>query len=230
MIDTTEHYICVRLSDLDLYSSPQECEKAILSVPITSQVLSRFGWLVGWMKFIFTSSHLINVQEQKLCSGDFIQGKKKMEEEISVGLCSDIYRAISYKLSMMIDTTELYCLIPVWMTWIFIQGHCCMRKQKLLHSFSLQFSQLTGMKFSMVPWPVSFLKLMLNLFHTISTPGREPYLDDFMEYTINMGLHLDAYNWNPCTPCMMRVWCDTTELHISIPACNDLDFYSRSCR
>ena len=41
-----------------------------------------------------------------------------------------------FKLSIIIETTKLYTLIPVWMTMMFIQGYSCMRNQKLLCSFS----------------------------------------------------------------------------------------------
>ena len=40
---------------------------------------------------------------------------------------NNVYRPISFKLDMMIETTRLYILISVWMILTFIQGHSCMR-------------------------------------------------------------------------------------------------------
>ena len=45
----------------------------------------------------------------------------------------------------------------------------------------------------MLSQPICLLKLMLNLFYMIMIKGREPYLDDFIRYTINIGLHLDVH-------------------------------------
>ena len=53
------------------------------------------------------------------------------------------YRAISVKLGVMIETTELYILMSVWMTLTFIQGHSCMRNQNFgvhfLRNFAVNF-------------------------------------------------------------------------------------------
>ena len=47
----------------------------------------------------------------------------------------DIYEPVSFKLGMIIDITELYNLIPVWMTLIFTQGHRVAGKRELVQSF-----------------------------------------------------------------------------------------------
>ena len=54
----------------------------------------------------------------KLLRQDFAK-----KEEIGVGLYSDVYIQISFKLSMMTETTKLYILLSVWMTLTLIQGH-----------------------------------------------------------------------------------------------------------
>ena len=41
---------------------------------------------------------------------------------------------------LMIETTEFYILIPVWMTLTFIQCHSCLRKEKFLCPSSWNFS------------------------------------------------------------------------------------------
>ena len=42
-----------------------------------------------------------------------------------MGLYSNMYRPISLKLGVMIETTKFYILISVWMTVTVIQGHSC---------------------------------------------------------------------------------------------------------
>ena len=43
--------------------------------------------------------------------------KEKTTKKETIGLRSDIYRLIFFKLSMMMDTFKLYGLRPVWMTF-----------------------------------------------------------------------------------------------------------------
>ena len=66
-----------------------------------------------------------------------------------------------FKLDLVMDTTVLFCLIPIWMTLTFIQGHNCMRKQKLPSSFSCKFLWIWR-KFSVLAWSVGMSKCMLN--------------------------------------------------------------------
>ena len=49
-----------------------------------------------------------------------------LKQTFKIGLYSDMYRPISFKLGM-IKTTMLYILISDWMTLTFIQGRSCMR-------------------------------------------------------------------------------------------------------
>ena len=53
-------------------------------------------------------------------------------KNLNAGLHSDIHRVISFKLGMMMGTSKLYSLMPVWMTLTFIQGHSCMRNPILM--------------------------------------------------------------------------------------------------
>ena len=53
---------------------------------------------------------------------DFVKNK-------TVGLYSDIYRLISSKLSLMIETATLHILIPVWMILSFVKGYSCIKKK-----------------------------------------------------------------------------------------------------
>ena len=85
------------------------------------------------MLLILLLSHPINIQGRDLYFNDFVK-------KAYVGLRSDIDRLISFTLCMMIDPTklygldhtELYTLRLVRMALTAIQGHSCMRKQKLL--------------------------------------------------------------------------------------------------
>ena len=50
------------------------------------------------------------------------------EQHFKVCMVLDIYGQVSFKLGIVIETTELHILIPVRMTLIFIQGHSCIGK------------------------------------------------------------------------------------------------------
>ena len=57
-------------------------------------------------------------------------GKKKPNPKtFSISLYSDIYRPISFKPGLVIETTELYILVLVWMTMTFIHVHSCIRNK-----------------------------------------------------------------------------------------------------
>ena len=104
-----------------------------------------------------------------------------------------VYRPISFKLGMMIETTRLFILIPVLMTLSFIQGHSCMKSK----FFALVFSQISLsvlMKFSKLPQPFSWLKFILNSFCVIGIQGKD-FLHDFIRYIFNyiIGLCWDTY-------------------------------------
>ena len=119
----------------------QECEIAECSAPIISQsfqsiwmecgILLRF---VSVINLIFISSCPFVVHGREPYLYYFV-----WKQNLNVGLFSDIWRPIYFKLGMMIRTTKLYMLIPVWITLTFIQGHSCIRNSKT--SVSL-FSQI----------------------------------------------------------------------------------------
>ena len=90
----------------------------------------------------------------------------------------------------MIDTTEL-CLIPVWMTMTFIQGHSCMRNQKLVHSFLCKFLawfwlNLTYCHNLFVEECVEAYANFL-FFCTINIQGKELCFRHIIKYTCNPG-------------------------------------------
>ena len=90
--------------------------------------------LVGVMNLILLLSGPYNILAREPYLYNFIN------KNINIVLYSNIYRPISLKLGMMIETTKLYILISVWMALTFVQGHNCMRNQNLgcLFSHSLQ--------------------------------------------------------------------------------------------
>ena len=97
-------------------------------------------------------------------------------EGVSVGLNLDIYRGIAFRLGMTTEIIELYILIPMSVTLIFIQGHCFVRNSTLIF---FQLFQLIWVKFCMLSQTIALLNFMLDLFCTISIQGREFYLYDF---------------------------------------------------
>ena len=56
---------------------------------------------------------------------------KKQTQTFNVGVYSDTYEAIYFKLGVMIRNTKLYILKSVWATLTFFQGHRYMRNPKL---------------------------------------------------------------------------------------------------
>ena len=90
----------------------------------------------------------------------------------------------------MVDTIELYILVPVWMIVAFIQCHSFVRKKKLVHSFSCKFLTSIWMKFSMLPWPVGVVKFMHSYFVQSILKGENSAYGDLIKYTF--GLCLDA--------------------------------------
>ena len=88
------------------------------------------------MNFILVLFRPFSIQGRERLLCDFV---RKKDKPIRVGLYSNIYRPISFKLSIMIKIIELYILISVWMTLTFIQDHSCIGNQKLWCAFSHKF-------------------------------------------------------------------------------------------
>ena len=101
----------------------------------------------------------------------------------------------------MIDTTDLYSLMHVWMTQTFILSQflyllllkCspfsfCVRKQILLRYFLQNFLiHLGGIKFSVMTH--CLLKLILKWFWTINIQKKRTYSHDYIKHILNIGLH-----------------------------------------
>ena len=74
-----------------------------------------------------------------------------MNSTFNIVMCQDTCKPICFKLGMMLDTTELYSLIPVWITLILIQGHWFIGKRKLVQSSVVKWHEVTQM-FMMVDY------------------------------------------------------------------------------
>ena len=71
----------------------------------------------GLLKLMLNLFCTITIQGRELCWCDFM---KYMFNSV---MCQDICEPICVILGMLLNTTKLYCLIPVWMTLMFTQGH-----------------------------------------------------------------------------------------------------------
>ena len=81
---------------------------------------------VGLLKLMLTSFCIINIQRRKLCLGDFIR------YTFNIGLLSNTYETIAFKLAVMLDTTKLSSFIWVWKILTFIQGHWVTRRRSVV--------------------------------------------------------------------------------------------------
>ena len=77
------------------------------------------------------------------------------------------------------------------LTFTFIRGHSCGRKQKIMCSFSIKFHNQFGRHFACAAtcW---FVKPVQNWFCTINSQGREPHLFNFYKISFNIDLCFDA--------------------------------------
>ena len=58
-----------------------------------------------------------------------------MKYTFNISVCRETCEPTCFKLSMVLDTTELYSLIPVLMTLMFTQGHRVMGKLEIMQLF-----------------------------------------------------------------------------------------------
>ena len=92
----------------------------------------------------------------------------------------------------MVAAAKLYIYIDISLNDLrFIEGHSCMRKQKLPGHF-LQIFQLIWMKFGMPQLPVGLFNIRLTLFAWLVIKGENPTSVGVIEVFKNC-LHLDTY-------------------------------------
>ena len=133
------HYSDTSLLALDLVSRSQECEKANTSTPVISQSFQsswmEFGILlrlVGVGNLILVLSCPVNIQGREPYIYDCVKNNFK-RWLVFRHLQTDVF-----KLGGIIESILLYGFTSVWMTLIFIQGHSCIRNQKLWCPFLWQ--------------------------------------------------------------------------------------------
>ena len=134
------------LSDIDLHSWAQRCEKPETAAPILTKVtitLSRICCAVE--DFLFEEPHILcpiqsifnnQYSRRELSFGNFKQTKKKKELKDWLRFTYS-WTDFFYKLSSMTGITKLYSgtLILFWITLTFIEGHSWNTQQKFWWSF-----------------------------------------------------------------------------------------------
>ena len=103
--------------------------------------------LLIWMKFRMLSQPklVLNlfysriILRGELCWCDF------MKYVFNIVLCQDTCEPIHFKLGMMLKTTKLNSLIPVWMSFMFTEGHWVTGKLELVQSFCCKLQEATQM-------------------------------------------------------------------------------------
>ena len=95
--------------------------------------------LADVMNLILILSSPLNMQGREAYLCNFVE-KKTNKKAFNVGLDSDILRPISFRFGTVIGTIKFYILISVWMALTSVQGHSCMRNQKLRCSLEISLS------------------------------------------------------------------------------------------
>ena len=103
----------------------------------------------------------------------------------------DIYRPISYKHGLVLNTTKLHSLIPVWMTLTIILGHSNIKNQNLCAHFVTSFS-MNLYEIGMLPY-VGLFKFMLNLYAWSVLNGKNSTSVILESICLRFGWHLEAY-------------------------------------
>ena len=99
---------------------------------------------------LILSIHQFSIQGREPYICDFIKTKRKKKlgcwlvfKHLQISFFQIWYDSKDYQLGMMIETTELYIFISLWMTLTIVQGHSCIRNEKLLcpmsHKFKYRF-------------------------------------------------------------------------------------------
>ena len=135
-------------STLTVVQGHRNARKQKLVCQLSHKVFSHCEWnllycwgLLLWWAWYWFAAFIQYSRERTLLM--CFDKKKKQHTHIHtclyIGLYSDIYRPISFKLVMIIETSNLYILIS-WMTLTFLQGHSCIRNKNFgVHFFFFFF-------------------------------------------------------------------------------------------
>ena len=142
MIETFTLYILISVWMFLTFIQGHSCMKSnknsvstflenYLLIWMKSSVLSQ---PVGLLKFMLNLFCTNDIHGRELCWGDF------MKCVFNILLCRHTCELIYFKLSLMLDTSKLYNLIPFWMTLMFTQVNRVRGKLKLVQSFCCKVS------------------------------------------------------------------------------------------
>ena len=171
VIDANEPFILILviLTLIQGHKSTRKQKLCTIFSPNPQTIWLDFGILFRFISLMTYSiySSQFNAEGRKQYSSDILsrtKQKKPKQKQTSkdtsnLSLHWGIYRPISFKLYLMIETTEHYHFIPVWMTLTLIHGHSCMTKSKNSALIFSQISQSIWMKFYMLPQSAALLKL-----------------------------------------------------------------------
>ena len=139
-----------------------------------------------------------------------------INKQTNLGLHLDIYRLIPFKLTVVIETTDIYNLIHGWswpsfkvtIVWE-IKHYYCMRNQTLLHLLSCKFVDQFWCNLPCCNKLLVLLEIMLNWSCMSSIWGRVDFIKCF-----SSGLH-----WDACKLICFKLglMLDLTKLYTMIP-------------
>ena len=140
-----------------------------------------------------------------------------LKKNVSVGMHLDVYVWIWFKLSMMIDTIELYILILVWpLLW---RSQECKKAKDYLPIISQNFQSI-WMEFGVLSRLVGVMNLILILSHLFKGEDLTCMIS-FSKKKKYIGLYSDIYWPISCRLCIIV---ETNELYILISAWMTLIF------
>ena len=153
------------------------------------KVFNLLGWILACCRellvfqacFSFYLVLSILKGEIPTCVISFLQ-----ESNFSINLYVDNYRPISFTLGAVIEVTELFSLIAVWMTLTSFKVAVLWGIKKIQVLFTCSFT--IGLDeihlVATACWLI--IKPMLKMFHMINRQGRELCLCVFMNYTLTL--------------------------------------------
>ena len=102
----------------------------------------KFWYWFGWSSVCFHNLLICWSSHEFFCccctnkiKGRELHRHHVMKYTLNIVMCHYTWEWICFKLGMMLNTTKLYSLIPVWMTLMFTQGHMVTGKLELVQSF-----------------------------------------------------------------------------------------------
>ena len=134
-------------------------------------------------------------------TASFLTASKK-KKKINTGMHLYIYVPIWFKRGVVIDTTEIYILIPVCVTSTLIQGHGDARKENKAVPIISQSYEWIWLEFGMLLRLVCLINPMLIWSHLINIQRRESKLGDFVKNTLTLAC-IQTFKAD-----FFEAWCD----------------------